>query len=110
MNSIRKITRKTLLNEVAGISFIVRKWADILEKEVKEQMAAHRETEMKKIQSEPKEKPKKPQTSFDFPEDDKKNDPFYWEDESGYGSGSKYKRDDDYFSSWKKDKRYSDWK
>jgi len=110
MNNIRKITRKTLLNEVAGISFIVRKWADILEKEVKEQMAAHRETEMKKIQSEPKEKPKKPQTSFDFPEDDKKNDPFYWEDESGSGSGSKYKRDDDYFSSWKKDKRYSDWK
>ena len=35
MNNIRKITRKELLNEVAGISFIVRKWAKILEDEVR---------------------------------------------------------------------------
>jgi len=114
MNSIRKITRKTLLNEVAGISFIVRKWADILEKEVSEQMKSHRESEMKKIKDEPKrESPKYSQSSFDFPEtekDDKKNDPFYWEDESGSGSGSKYKNDDDYFGSWKKNKKYSEWK
>jgi hypothetical protein len=113
MNNIRKITRKTLLNEVAGISFIVRKWADILEKEVNQQMEAHRKTEMEKIQNQPKkEEPKHSQSSFNFPEketDDKKNDPFYWEDESGYGSGSKYKNDDDYFSSWKKNKN-KDWK
>lgn len=114
MNNIRKITRKTLLNEVAGISFIVRKWADILEKEVAEQMKSHRENEMKKIQNEPKkEEPKYSQSSFDFPETEKngeKNDPFYWEDESGSGSGSKYKQDDDYFSSWKKNKNYKEWK
>ena len=54
MNNIRKITRKELLNEVAGISFIVRKWAKILEDEVDEQLALHKEEELKKIKNNPK--------------------------------------------------------
>ena len=120
MNNIRKIARKELLNEVAGISFIVRKWAKILEDEVDEQLALHKEEELKKIKDNPKptkkETPK--QSSFDFPEDEyfglfddkddkgvDKNDPFYWEDETGSSNKKKYD-DEDWFSSYKK----SDWK
>ena len=52
MNTILNITRKTLLNEVAGISFIVREWAKILEQEVREQNETHRETELQKMEKE----------------------------------------------------------
>lgn len=43
MSNIRSIVRKTLLNEVAGISFEVRKWAQIIEQEVKEKIKVERE-------------------------------------------------------------------
>lgn len=92
MNSILKITRKELLNEVAGISFIVREWAKILKDEVDEQNKVHREKEMKKISSEPKAEPTKPEsqkyTQVELFDDDEKNSPFYWEDEFSKGKGS----------------------
>jgi hypothetical protein len=34
MEYIRNLIKKTLINEVAGVSFITRKWADILDREV----------------------------------------------------------------------------
>lgn len=74
MNTILNITRKTLLNEVAGISTIVREWAKILKKEVETQNRAYKEEELKKIAGEP---------------EDEKSDPFYWEDEFSKGKGSK---------------------
>lgn len=111
MNTILNITRKTLLHEVAGISFIVREWAKILEQEVKEQYEEHKKRELEKIEKEsPKVKKSETgrQTYFDFPESETgKNDPFYWEDETGKGSGSKGKSrweddDENWFSSWKR--------
>lgn len=106
MNTILNITRKTLLNEVAGISFIVREWAKILEQEVREQNETHRETELQKMEKETPTKtaPKKSEEN-DY---GMGGDPFYWEDETGKGYGSKgdKKSDDDWFSSelesWKK--------
>ena len=49
MNTIQKITRQELISEAAGISFIVRKWAKILEKEVKEQVDLHDKEERAKL-------------------------------------------------------------
>ena len=84
MDSIGKITRKTLLNEVAGISFIVRSWADILEKEVNEKLKSHRESHT--------EKQELPKTSTST-QTSANDDPFYWEDEYGSGYGGSYKND-----------------
>ena len=109
MNSIRKIIKEQLLNERAGISEIVRKWAVILKNEVDEQQKLHREEQAKKRQEQkptPKPTTGGKQLSLDFDEDDDildvelgggsdpKNDPFYWEDETSKGKGSK-KWDDD---------------
>lgn len=71
MSLIRKITKKELLKEEAGISFIVRKWAKILKEEVENKLKEHREKKL------------------DSKDDDKLNDPFYWEDETSFGKGSK---------------------
>ena len=120
MDSILKITRKELLNEVAGISFIVREFAKILKDEVDEQNKVHREKEMKKISSEPKVEPTKPEsqkyTKVELFDDDEKNSPFYWEDEFSKGKGSKgeSKSDDsEDYKNWvksyeKKDKKWKE--
>lgn len=102
-NIILETTRKTLLNEVAGISEIVRVWAKILKNEVSEQAEEHFNKNIKK--SEPEEPIESKQSK---PEDD----PFYWEDENskGYGSSSKSRWEDDWFSYKKKyyKKRYQE--
>ena len=137
MSLIRKITKQELLKEEAGISFIVRKWAKILKEEVETQLKEHREEELAKIKAKGTEKtqpPKKqsPQLELDFPEsdeereeyleltdpfglgpeddDDKLNDPFYWEEETSYGKGSKKDLDnwdeyDEWESRWGYDKK-----
>lgn len=69
-----------MLSEVAGISFIVRDWAKILQKEVQDKNEEHQKVELEKIKSE-KPKSEKPKT----------DDPFYWEDETSKGTGSKAK-------------------
>lgn len=121
MDNILKITRQVLLKETAGISFIVRKWAKILEKEVDEQLAEHRKTELAKIEAKKASEPQKPKYNKDDDyydlndpfglgnEDDKKNDPFYWEDETSKGKGSRSsdEEEDWYYNSNKKnDKSY----
>lgn len=73
MEYIRNLIKKTLINEVAGISFIVRKWADILDQEVDKKLEEHEEEYLKKLNPEEKS-----------PMDD----PFYWQDETGKGFGS----------------------
>ena len=89
MNIIQNITRKELLSEAAGISFIVRRWAKILKQEVEEQSTAHKEVELKKIKDKPKpQEPKRGGSLGLNPEQEKYNDPFYWEDESSKGKGS----------------------
>jgi len=99
MNSVLKITRKELLKEVAGISYIVREWAKILKQEVTEQNRIHKEKELEKVKTEPKKGSNLG-----------KDDPFYWEDEFSKGTGTKGKSRwsdyDDWFSSYsKKNKR-----
>ncbi len=114
MDLIRKIAKRELLSETAGISFIVRKWVKILKEEVETQLKEHKEEELAKIKAKETKKPK--QLELDFPEtpeerderleltdpfglgpedDDERNDPFYWEDETSRGKGSK-KIDDDF--------------
>lgn len=98
MDSIGKITRKTLLNEVAGISFIVRSWADILEKEVNEKLKSHRESHT--------EKQELPKTSTST-QTSVNDDPFYWEDEYGSGYGGYYNND---ITNWSKKSGGKEWK
>jgi hypothetical protein len=130
MNIIRNIAKKELLkeskqlNEVAGISFIVRRWAKILKREVEEQQDDHKKIELAKIKNKPKEETEddfnnsrsyngpsidKSQMEMDFPEDDgtdiDKNDPFYWEDETSRGKGSQGTEWDDY-DEWESRFRY----
>lgn len=134
MDLIRKIAKQELLNEAAGISFIVRKWAKILKEEVETQLKEHREEELAKIKAKETEQPK-PQSNqleFDFsetedddleltdpfglgPEDDDEryNDPFYWEDETSKGKGSKSTDDwSDEWDEWESRFRYykADWR
>jgi hypothetical protein len=73
MEYIRNLIKKTLINEVAGVSFITRKWADILDREVDKKLEEHEEEYLKKLNPEEKS-----------PIDD----PFYWQDETGRGLGS----------------------
>ena len=125
MSLIRKIAKQELLREEAGISFIVRKWAKILKQEVEDQLKEHKEAELAKIKAKgtQTQTPKKPSSQLELnfsqndkekeeyleltdpfglgPEDDndKFNDPFYWEDETGSGKGTKnndYDNWDDY--------------
>ena len=75
MNIIQKITRQELIREAAGISFIVRKWAKILEKEVKEQVDAHDKEERAKLggkSTDPKEKDFNNGKSYNGPAKDSK--------------------------------------
>ena len=86
-NIILETTRKVLLNEVAGISEIVRVWAKILKNEVEKQAEAHFE----KHYEEPTKK--EPETNIE-------DDPFYWEDEysKGLGSQGKSKWSDEWYN------------
>lgn len=103
-NIIRKIAKQELLKEEAGISFIVRKWAKILKNEVEEQLKEHRAEELAKIESKKSQsqKPSSKQIEFDFGDEEEyleltdpfnlgpeESDPFYWEDETSRGTGSK---------------------
>lgn len=135
---IRNITRQELLSEAAGISFIVRDWAKILKSEVEEQLKAHKEDELAKIKNKPTETPveknfnnekayNQNQLSLDFDQEEEeegffdkeptekdinKNDPFYWEDESSRGKGSRSDKDWDDFDEWESRYRYdkADWR
>ena len=110
MNIIQTITRKTLINEVAGISTIVRDWAKVLKQEVAKKVEAHREEERKK-----NPEPEKPKTSYPSSQKSLEDDPFYWKDETGKSSDTKKKNyglwdwdymNEDYKSSYYK-KSYS---
>lgn len=87
-NIILETTRKILLNEVAGISEIVRVWAKILKNEVEQQAEAHFEKHYESIKKEPETK-----TSIE-------DDPFYWEDEYSKGLGSQGKSKSKWSDEW----------
>lgn len=122
MDLIRKIAKREILNEAAGISFIVRKWAKILKEEVETQVKEHKEDALAKIEADKtkKDTSKSNQLELDFddkdkdfleltdpfglgPEDEGKNDPFYWEDEisnSGANRGTNSGTNGDDWSEW----------
>jgi hypothetical protein len=79
MGKLTKIIRKTILKEVAGISFEVREWAKIIERRVGEEIEKARKEQKTTKSSEPSEPsepierdldPGLPFTHFEYDEDD----------------------------------------